>query len=152
VRVALTRMGFGRPAWQPTPGIFQTNSFSFRISRGMALDFGLAEPTEEEAAERAVQAAEYRRKRDADWTTYLWAREALDALDAERNPIARRVLDLHRPDESSTWVTCAGCDWSGYDGEAPEWPCRTVREIAGFHGIELPTGHLTPPETKRGDT
>src|SRR6478752_1978539 len=43
------------------------------------------------------------------------------------------VLQLHKKDGSY----CEGCDYGGYEGEPPEWPCRTVLLIitgdANFH-------------------
>lgn len=50
------------PGDEESTAVFQRNSFSMLISREMALDFGLVEPTEEEREERERQLAEFRRK------------------------------------------------------------------------------------------
>jgi hypothetical protein len=47
------------------------------------------------------------------------------------------VLDLHTPTnpypERDLWADrdCGGDDYNGYDGETPDWPCRTIAAIAG---------------------
>lgn len=46
---------------------WERNSVTFMLSREAALDFGLAEPTPEEAAQRAEQAAEFARAWQARW-------------------------------------------------------------------------------------
>jgi hypothetical protein len=54
----------------------------------------------------------------------------------------RAVIELHKPQD--TWSSgvivlgpalCFGCDFDGYDGEHPEWPCRTIEAIARELGI-----------------
>lgn len=44
------------------------------------------------------------------------------------------VLGRHRPDGQG----CAGDDFGGFDGEAPDWPCGTARLIADRCGVEIP--------------
>jgi hypothetical protein len=64
------------------------------------------------------------------------ARELFRAALAEiTDPTARAVLDLHSElPGMAGWSDCEGCDFAGYDGDAPDWPCRTVRLIADrFH-------------------
>jgi hypothetical protein len=102
-----------------------------QVSRDMALDYGLVEPTPAEKAQRDAWAAEYAQRKQA-------ATEALPvfvaALDAVTDPVARVVLDLHKDDRGS----CAGDDYSGYEGEPPGWPCRTVEAVAAALGITVP--------------
>lgn len=108
------------------------------ISRAIAIDYGIVEPTAEEAAERAesTRLAEFDRK--AAWETYRAAKAALAEIPDE---LTRHLLDLHMP-VGDYRVTCDGCDVDGYDSEQPEWPCRTVQTIAAHYDIELPEGWL----------
>lgn len=47
----------------------------------------------------------------------------------------KRVLLLHLPDNTKkSFVCCTGCDYSGWESEPPEWPCRTVRLILDLEG------------------
>lgn len=54
----------------------------------------------------------------------------------------RAVVELHKP--QNTYISggptgrplCFGCDFDGYDGEHPEWPCRTIEAIAGELQLE----------------
>jgi hypothetical protein len=70
------------------------------------------------------------------WRLYDAARPALAAID---DPLARAILDLHAAD-TEEHPECEGCEFGGYDAEAPEWPCSTVRLVAEHFGIELPDG------------
>lgn len=61
-------------------------------------------------------------------------------IEVPLDPIVRAVLDLHCEVEQD-WRgigECAGCDFGGWEAEAPEWPCPTVRLIASMSGIEVP--------------
>lgn len=42
----------------------------------------------------------------------------------------RAVAELHAPDDPSM-PRCRGCDFGGYEGGAPEWPCRTYTLVTG---------------------
>jgi len=123
---------------------FFKNSIALRISREMAIDFGMVEATEAEKRKRGEELAAYRAKRAAAQPRLRAALAALDALDG----LARDVLDLHAFDRSNRygWHACEGCDFSGYEGDPPDWPCRTVELIAGHHGIDLTDFHLYDPE------
>lgn len=61
----------------------------------------------------------------------------LAALDGITDQPSRAVLDLHSRG-TGDYPECAGCDFSGYEGEPPEWPCRTVETIAMHHDITAP--------------
>lgn len=65
-------------------------------------------------------------------------RAAREALAAVQSPLARAVLDLHAPDGGSFFVSCTGCDYGGYEGEPPAYPCRTVELVARELGIDMP--------------
>jgi hypothetical protein len=54
-------------------------------------------------------------------------REALAGLGGK----LREVVELHGP-EGSVYPSCRGCDFGGYEGEAPEWPCRTYTLVTGL--------------------
>jgi hypothetical protein len=119
--------------------VIQTNSVTFAISRTMALDFGLVEPTPEEAAQRAAEVERHRAESAARWPAWETALAALAALD---NPIVRAVLDHHRPSDDKWLPTCdGGCDYAGFEGEPPEWPCSTVELIAETAGIDMPPAY-----------
>lgn len=62
----------------------------------------------------------------------------LALLAATDGPL-RAVVELHAPQWGSWW-TCAGCDFDGYDGEPPAWPCRTAEAVAEALGVELREG------------
>jgi hypothetical protein len=71
------------------------------------------EPTEEERAR-------WRRRRENE--NAFWAAQEKKHAD---NPI----MQLHCRNETTFGGTCEGCDYGGYEGESPEWPCRTVRLV-----------------------
>ena len=72
------------PGDEDTVDVFRRNSFSMLISREMALDFGLAEPTPEEVERRAAERDEWRR-REAEARAHparpLSVEALLEALD-----------------------------------------------------------------------
>lgn len=52
--------------------------------------------------------------------------DRLSAASEAGDQLTYRLLQLHAPERTfETFYTCRGCDFSGYDAEAPEWPCRT---------------------------
>jgi hypothetical protein len=104
------------------------------VSREMLLSMGLAQPTAEEIAERE---ASERRWREEQAAAYPLTVAYADALDAVTDEPARAVLRLHGR-QGDFYPTCEGCDFAGYEGEAPGWPCRTVDAIADHYGITKP--------------
>lgn len=60
---------------------------------------------------------------------------AQGSLAALEEPVARAVLELHKPNE---YGECEGCDYAGFDGEPPAYPCSTVELIAELHNIPMP--------------
>lgn len=116
-----------------------TNSFVFTVSREQLLDMGQIEPTPEELAERNESSRVFHEKQKAKRSEFL---NALDLL-AMSGGLVKALLDLHMPDLDEDFsVECPGCDVSGYEGEQPEWPCRTVRVLANASGVALPDGDL----------
>lgn len=105
-------------------------SYAIQISREQALEYGLVEPTSSELE----QIREYNRKWIA-WQDRQDERHRL-AASALRSAgeLERRLMDLHCVNERGE---CAGCDFSGYDGEPPEWPCRTVALLAEYHRLQI---------------
>ncbi|HEX3782728.1 MAG TPA: hypothetical protein VHX38_23935 [Pseudonocardiaceae bacterium] len=83
-------------------------------------------PEERAAAEQASRAA-------LDAITKAHAELLADTADA----LAVAVLTLHAPQTHGNLVTCAGCDYAGYEGEPPEWPCRTYRLAAERNGRQF---------------
>lgn len=61
------------------------------------------------------------------------AQEAHEALADELTGLIRDVVMLHKPD--SSYDECRGCDFGGYEGDAPGWPCRTIRLIQEGMGL-----------------
>lgn len=111
------------------------NSYTFTVSREYALDFGLIEPTPEELAERNARSHRFHIEQRATRAEFLAAIAQL----REAGGLATAILGLHAPDTEGQWASpCPGCDYSGYEGEPPEWPCRTVRLVAEHHGVDLP--------------
>jgi hypothetical protein len=101
------------------------------ISRDTALDMGLVRPTPAEQQQREAWRVEYaQRKQAASAALPVFVAQ----LAAVTNPVARVVLDLHKAEGG--W--CEGDDFGGYDGERPEWPCRTVEAVAVALGITVP--------------
>lgn len=119
-----------REAFIP-PVMVRKYGTTVQVSRDMALDMGLVQPTPAERAEQEAWRVEYAQRKQA-------ATEALPVfvaqLAAVADPVARAVLDLHKAERG--W--CEGDDFGGYDGERPEWPCRTVEAVAAALGITVP--------------
>lgn len=69
------------------------------------------------------------------WRAEREAREARqDARHAElltAGGVVAAIAGLHSPDEHRS---CEGCDYGGYEAEAPEWPCRTWDLLDEQHG------------------
>jgi hypothetical protein len=66
----------------------------------------------------------------------------LAAGDTPTAAAATAVLLLHAPVRTYPKLAsedhhCPGDDFGGYDGEAPDWPCRTVQDIAAAFGVAL---------------
>lgn len=111
-------------------------AYTFNVSREYALDMGMIEPTPEELAERNDRSRAFHAEQQARRV------QALDALEQLRSKdsLTASILDLHSCDTGADWSPeCAGCDFSGYEGEPPEWPCRTILALAEHHGIDMPT-------------
>ena len=60
------------------------------------------------------------------------------ALLARLDGSAKAVAELHAPKVvgaslvSAGWSVCGGCDYGGWDGEPPLWPCRTVKILKAY--------------------
>jgi hypothetical protein len=120
---------------------FFKNSIALQISREMAVDFGLVEATEAEKRERDAQMAAHQARKAEAQPRLRAALSKLDALEG----IERAVLDLHTFERLSRYPTCEGCDFAGYEGDPPDWPCRTVELIAERHGIDVSNFYLYAP-------
>lgn len=123
----------GVTAWADAPVIdVRKHSSVVQVPRNIAIDYGLVEPTPAERAEREVWHVEWeQRKQAATEAAAVFAA----ALAAVADPVARAVLDLHKPADHGH---CHGCDADGYEWEYPEWPCRTATTIAATLGIDVP--------------
>lgn len=80
---------------------------------------------EELARRKAARAAEKERRAAQQ---RLW--EALK--DRLKMTHAAAVIELHRPDNGD----CQGCDFGGWEGEEPAWPCRTVMVLVHTLGLD----------------
>ena len=81
--------------------------------------------------------AEHERQRQERQTRIRRVHANLLAVAADQ-PMAVDLLTLHAPNISGPYlVTCEGCDWGGYEGESPEWPCRTYGRIAERLGYPI---------------
>ena len=60
--------------------------------------------------------AQYKAKREAE-------RAALLVRLGHAHTELRPIIALHTPDK---WGECQGCDYGGYEGEKPDWPCSTI--------------------------
>lgn len=72
-----------------------------------------------------------------DWMHFHQSLAVICSVD----PMIAEVLLLHCPEEKGKgwWFNrCEGCDWEGYEGEPPSWPCRTVRLISKLYNVEVP--------------
>lgn len=63
---------------------------------------------------------------------------------AAASPVLAEIVALHHPepylireDGTVPWWTCAGDEYSGYDGEPPDWPCETVGIVAQHLDVTL---------------
>lgn len=60
----------------------------------------------------------------------------LDRLRAIRDDVTVAIVALHKPTRAvSDYPECDGCEYGGYDGDRPEWPCRTILTLAKVHNI-----------------
>jgi hypothetical protein len=98
------------------------------------IEAGLVAPTTEELARMKAELAEYEAWRERQDRLLAKARVALAGIT---DPVVRLVLDLHRERSDTTRPQCREC-WDGADDAEPEdWPCDTVRTIAGHFGIHV---------------
>ena len=119
------------------------NSIAIHLTRETLLDFGMVQPTPAEAEQRR-RTRESLEQRRSDAMPRI--RAALAQLDAITDPTARAVLELHTRDRDSAHAHCDGCDYSGYEGDSPDWPCRTVDLIAQLNNIDLSDYWLYEPQ------
>lgn len=49
----------------------------------------------------------------------------------------QQLRELHAPDPDDTlhWLYCNGCDFGGWEGERPHWPCQTAAVVYTAHEI-----------------
>ena len=124
-------------------GPFKMNSVAFRISREMAIAYGMVEPTPEEAEEIAANTEKFKAEQRDLRAAFLVSIEELKFHDG----LSRVIFDLHAPSLTDRYmVTCPGDDFSGCEGDPPEWPCPTITALAEYHGISLPYYRLPGAE------
>ena len=114
---------------------FAHNGIALNVSREMALDLGVVEPTPEEAARREVERQQWAETRRMGHEQTLAYVAALDAID---DPLTRQLLDLHDCERTGTYPDCEGCETGSYAESGIEWPCGTVDLIADHYAIERP--------------
>jgi hypothetical protein len=91
------------------------------------------------------------RERDARWAVEAAqdrARHQRIVDAATGNAPALVVLELHKPAIEGGYRECMGCDYSGYEGEPPTYPCRTVQALEEHYSLMVETiaGDLAPPQ------
>jgi len=101
------------------------------VSRETLVEHGLVEPTEEERRKQEEWRVEYERRKAA--ATEAWP-VFVAALADVTDPVAQVVLNIHRNDNGE----CRGCEFGGYEAEAPAWPCSTTTSVAAAVGIVVP--------------
>lgn len=90
--------------------------------RWSAKVYGNFKRTPEEEARIAERQRERERER----------KELLDLL-ATAPDILKPIIELHSPtacEYFQYFPECEGCDYGGYEGDKPSWPCRTIELIA----------------------
>lgn len=120
-------------------GILQTNSFAFRISREMAVEEGLVEPTVDELAALEERHRAFHADQRAAWVAWDAQQAAYAAAVAAASGPLRAVIDLHAPVERGREQVCEGCEFGGYDGAPSEWPCETSRIATGLRLMSRPS-------------
>src|ERR1700755_1626865 len=71
-----------------------------------------------------------------DKVRVFWA----DQLELHRSP----VTELHWNNKGN----CEGCDYAGWEGEPPAWPCRTIYAATG-HALDYKPQFKTPKLRRR---
>lgn len=99
------------------------------ISRPLAIEYGLVDPTPEERAQLEREAAESRRGAYERDLRLAVARARLADLT---DPLVRAILGLHAESGHGECTACIDGDF------ADDWPCDTVELVARHYGIETP--------------
>ena len=106
----------------------QKHAIVMNLSRDLALEYGLVEPTERERAEREEWSRKFAERQAA---AKLRKGEWLAALASVADPALRAVIDLHDIDGGQ----CRGCD-QGCSCDLAEWPCSTIKAILDALGAD----------------
>jgi hypothetical protein len=110
----------------------QHNAVQFAISREMAVDLGIVEPTPQELTDRSGSVADSRIRYAA--RIALSAEWFLAILDAA-GPVGAAAVGLHTP---GRYGDCEGCGFEDMAGLP--WPCATVLAAAEAAGLPEPDG------------
>jgi hypothetical protein len=105
-------------------GVFKTNTLNIVVSRELALDMGLVEPTPEEVAARAAQAEAFRRE-EAAARTKPGPALTLESL----------LAYLEWPAEFAEHVLHPACSCTPEDHDDPH-VCAWGRELGWTHDYE----------------
>lgn len=62
--------------------------------------------------------------------------ESMRRLNAIKDPLARRLIALHRDCNGGEGL-CDSCEAGGARDSGVSWPCETLEAIAEHYGIEL---------------
>lgn len=117
--------GFIPPQWMAEM-TDRLNSPNFlRSLLGLGPDTRTPEEQERDRAEFAAESERIRTTVTAEHSERI----------AQATGLQRQILELHAPvfDEYDRRGRCDGCDFGGYEAEAPEFPCRTY-ELAAAAG------------------
>jgi D-alanyl-D-alanine carboxypeptidase len=115
-------------------GNIRKTGYTIPISRQMAIDAGIIEPTAEERAEEERAHAEYLAEVEAAKPQYEAALQTIQLLTAsdDTHSLAARLLHQH---ENKGGV-CKAC-WVSEE-TWPTWPCNVVQTIALHYGTPFP--------------
>lgn len=119
----------GDTASTPLASVRKLSAFIPVSNEMLADQFNPFAPDTRTPEQRAIDAMNRAAER-AETQATTRARHA--AAVAASDPALLPILELHKPVFSS-WgsAVCHGCDFGGYEGESPEWPCRTWDLVAG---------------------
>lgn len=85
------------------------------ISRDLAIQYGVVEPTLEERAALDARIAEMDARTVLAWREYG---DALQALGLIKDPLARKLLDIHNPTDGA-WPRCQGATSEAWKPKSP---------------------------------
>lgn len=106
---------------------FVPEVYAEKIVATMLVSSELLAPFAASPEARARYAAEREARR-----AYVAALKSV--LTDASDPLIVEIAELHKAD---AYGDCAGCDFGGWEGDAPSWPCRTAELLGARLGLEV---------------